>query len=29
MSITIRIDKSIYDEASKTARTECRTIAHH
>lgn len=28
MSITIRIDESIYDEASKTARAECRTIAH-
>jgi hypothetical protein len=28
MSIAVRIDESIYREASKTAKAECRTIAH-
>lgn len=28
MTITIRIDEQIYAEASKTAKAECRTIAH-
>lgn len=27
MSITIRIDESVYAEASKTAKAECRTIS--
>ena len=28
MSVTIRINDAIYDEASKTAQAECRTIAN-
>lgn len=28
MSIPIRIDESIYNEARKIARAECRTIPH-
>lgn len=28
MSMTIRVDEYIYDEARKTAKAECRTIAH-
>jgi hypothetical protein len=28
MSVTIRIDQSIYDAAAKTAKAECRTISH-
>jgi len=28
MSIAIRIDESIYNEAKKIARAECRTIPH-
>lgn len=28
MSITIRVDEDIYNDARKTARAECRTIAH-
>ena len=28
MSVTIRVDETIYDEARKTAKAECRTIAH-
>ncbi len=28
MSITIRVDESIYNDARRTAKAECRTIAH-
>ncbi|MBI5447422.1 MAG: ParD-like family protein [Gammaproteobacteria bacterium] len=28
MGVPIRIDESIYDEARKVARAECRTIPH-
>ncbi len=28
MSIPVRIDDQIYDQARKTARAECRSIAH-
>lgn len=28
MSISVRIDEEIYDEAKKTAKAECRSIAH-
>jgi hypothetical protein len=28
MSITIRVDEAIYNDARRTARAECRTIAH-
>lgn len=28
MSISVRIDQEIYDEAKKTAKAECRSIAH-
>ncbi len=28
MSVTVRIDETIYKQASKTAKAECRTISH-
>lgn len=28
ISVTIRIDESVYDAAAKTAKAECRTIPH-
>ena len=28
MTITIRVDESIYNEARKIAKAECRSVAH-